>query len=448
MGPSCKERLILFTRYPEAGRTKTRLIPVLGPKGAAELQRRMTERVLDYGVKLSSRRQMDFEVRYEGGSREMMRSWLGAAIFLVAQESGPLDRRMRLAFEGAFADGCRSVVIIGSDIPDITDGIVEDAFERLRENDLVLGPATDGGYYLIGLRHSSLNRCRCLLSDTIPWGTRKVFSTTLAVADRAGLSHSLLATLSDIDRPADLPVWGKAVRGKSHGRPRRRISVVIPALNEIAHIEATLASLQDARNVEVILVDGGSRDGTPEAARRLGADVLRANRGRAVQMNTGAAVAAGEILLFLHADTRLPPGFENHVRRILGTAGVSAGAFALHIDSPQPSLRTMEWGANLRSRYAQMPFGDQGIFLRASLFWTIGGFADLPIMEDVELIRRLKKKGRIKTASVSARTSARRWLSVGTWKTWCVNQMMMAGYFLGLSPQYLATFYRRQRRIG
>ncbi|KPJ74973.1 MAG: glycosyltransferase [Deltaproteobacteria bacterium SG8_13] len=245
-----------------------------------------------------------------------------------------------------------------------------------------------------------------------------------------------------------MPVWGNVYRGSPEGPLADRISIIIPALNEVATIKDTILSLQGARNIEVIVVDGGSHDGTAQSARQLGVSVLQSNPGRAVQMNAGAAHATGDILLFLHADTKLSPGFENYVRSAAGKPGVSAGAFTLQIDSSLSSLRIMERVANLRSRYARMPYGDQGIFVSAALFDELGGFADMPIMEDFEFIRRLQKKGRIEIIPAVARTSARRWLSVGIWRTWWINQIMVAGFYLGVSPQRLAAFYRRAKGRG
>ncbi len=442
------ERLIIFTRFPEPGKTKTRLIPALGIQGAADLQRRMTERMLTTASGLQAKRRLNIEVCYEGGSREKLRAWLGAGVELSAQKDGSLDQRMLQAFETAFSAGCHRVVIIGTDIPGITDAIIDDAFEQLRTKDLVLGPATDGGYYLIGLRHSALTPARPLLSDVIAWGTDKVLQTSLEIAADCRLSFSQLAVLTDIDRPEDLPVWQEVLNSASDIGFDPLISIIIPAVDEIDNIEATLSPLQDVGSVEVILVDGGSRDGTPEIARQLGAEVIQSDLGRATQMNAGAAAATGDILLFLHADTRLPQGFDSHVRRVFAKPGVSAGAFTLRIDSPVFWLRVMEWGANPRARYTQMPFGDQAIFVSAVLFHQVGGYPDLPIMEDVEFIRRLKKRGRIEIVSDAAHTSARRWLSMGIWRTWWINQIMMAGYYLGVAPRRLAMFYRRQKGLG
>ena len=162
-------------------------------------------------------------------------------------------------------------------------------------------------------------------------------------------------------------------------------------------------------------------------------------------MNSGAEAAEGKFLVFLHADTRLPEGFDHHVRRILTQAGVAAGAFQLQIDGPSVRLRLIEKAANWRSRYLHMPYGDQAIFLRAELFREMGGFPDLPIMEDFELIRRLKGRGRIVIAPAAALTSPRRWEKVGVLRTTLINQLMILGFYLGLEPSRLARWYGAKR---
>ena len=448
MPKSATQRLIIFTRYPEPGKTKTRLIPALGAEGAANLQRRMTERIVDVARDLRASRPIDLEIRFEGGSWKRLQAWLGVDTLLTAQGTGGLGRRMRVAFADAFAGGCQSVVIIGTDIPDISAGILGSAFERLGSKDLVLGPAVDGGYYLIGLRRSAFDRADDLLSSAIPWGSDTVLQTTLSTAADKRLSVALLDTLQDVDRPEDLSVTTKRLPGRTRNGSSDRISVVIPTLNEARSIQAALLSLQGGRNMEVIVADGGSGDETAEIARQTGAAVLQTVRGRAAQMNAGAAAATGDILLFLHADTRVPPGFDRHVRLLIRQPGVSAGAFELRIDSPVRSLRAMERVANLRSHIFQMVYGDQGIFVTATIFREVGGIPDMPIMEDFEFARRLKKKGRIEIAPAAVQTSARRWLSVGVWRTWWINQLMVAGYLLGVSPQRLTRLYRRESGLN
>jgi rSAM/selenodomain-associated transferase 2 len=223
------------------------------------------------------------------------------------------------------------------------------------------------------------------------------------------------------------------------------ISVVIPAFNEAPRIPPALAPLRGAEAVEVIVVDGESGDASVEVARECGARVLRAKRGRATQMNVGAREARGEVLLFLHVDSILPDGFSRDVHEVLDRPGVCAGAFRLEIDDARRSLRWIERAANWRSHRLQMPYGDQALFLRANVFHEVGGFPELPLMEDLELVRRLRRRGRIAIARSAVRTSARRWARVGPWRATLINQLAVAAYMSGVSVEKVARWYRTGR---
>lgn len=222
------------------------------------------------------------------------------------------------------------------------------------------------------------------------------------------------------------------------------ISVIIPVLNEANTIGSILDRLVDTDNVEVIVVDGGSQDETVTVVRSRNVQVISTPPGRACQMNAGAARATGDILLFLHADTRLPANFDRLIRQALQEPQTIAGAFELRIDAQQFSLRLIERLVNWRSRFFSMPYGDQAIFLKATVFHTIGGFPNLPIMEDFEFIRRLQPQGRITIVPASVLTSGRRWERLGIIKTTLINQLIIIGYFGGLSPDKLAQWYREK----
>ncbi len=439
---SLPERLIIFTRYPEPGTTKTRLIPVLGPEGSAALQRRLTARVAETARRLMRARNLAVEIRHEGGSAALLRQWLGEGCDYRPQDKGHLGQRMARCLAEAFAGGAERVVLIGADIPGITAVHLKRAFEILQEHDLVFGPAQDGGYYLIGARAAHFAKEPSYLGPGIAWSSPQVLARTLEKVRALGLSFSLLETLTDIDGPEDLP-WGMAALSRSSPGPE--FSVVVPALNESAQIVPTIAPLCRNPGVEVIVVDAGSTDGTPALAQACGALVLTARPPRALQMNAGAAQAGGAILIFLHADTRLPAGFEKQVRQTLARPGVVAGAFLLQIDGSQTGIGTIERVANWRSRYLQMPYGDQALFLRRDTFWRLGAFPPIPIMEDFEFIRRLKRKGRIAMVPDSVRTSPRRWLQVGVGKTWLINQMIIAAYLMGVPTERLAAWYRLKK---
>ncbi|AFY92037.1 TIGR04283 family arsenosugar biosynthesis glycosyltransferase [Chamaesiphon minutus] len=228
-----------------------------------------------------------------------------------------------------------------------------------------------------------------------------------------------------------------------------KISIVIPALNEAGSIFQVLDTIHTLPNVEVILVDGGSSDNTVSIAKGFDVTVISSAKGRARQMNVGAKAATGEILLFLHADTLLPLGFETKVRATLQPPLVGekpvpvAGAFTLHIDAPQQRFRWIEQLVAWRSQSRQMPYGDQAIFLSAATFRDLGGFKEIPIMEDFELIRRLQGLGQIDILDAPVVTSARRWLTRGVLQTTLINQAIVAGYLMGVSPAKLANWYRR-----
>lgn len=430
-GSGGARRLIVFARYPVPGRTKTRLIPAVGALRAARLQRAMTAQALAAAREARRLTGAHIEVRHAGGSREAMRRWLGRDVTYLPQGEGDLGRRMLRAFEEAFADGCRKVVIVGADCPDLGAEHLCQAFDMLDAGDLALGPSADGGYWLIALGK------RADLFTGVTWSTETVLSQTLERARAAGLNAHTLSMLADIDRPADL----------AHLPPRMRpvvdrpyVSVVVPALNEIDNIAATVASARDD-DAEVIVVDGGSIDSTPHAARRAGARVIVTGPGRGGQMNAGAEIATGEVLLFLHGDTALPPRYVDHVFEALADAGAAGGAFLFTTDADTPAARATETLINLRTQHLLMPYGDQAIFLPADLFDAIGGFEDLPIMEDVRLVQRIKAQGRLKIVPAAVHTSGRRWKTHGVVKPTVINALVTLGHAIGVPLPLLARLY-------
>lgn len=371
-----------------------------------------------------------------------MSSWLGADLSYRPQVGSDLGVRLSRAFRKAFDPGMRKVVIIGTDCPGLNVELIQKSFDALKRADVVLGPALDGGYYLVGLRRPIPE-----LFVGVSWGTGQVLEQTRLILHRLQISLELLPPLSDVDRPEDLAFSGYEASPITKRDTQPQISVIIAALNEANNIGAALASARCTSDSEVIVVDGGSEDDTVELARSSGAKVLTCPPGRAGQMNAGAAAARGEVLLFLHADTLLPRRFDDHIRETLAQPHVVAGAFELSINDPRRGLRTIERLANWRSRHMQMPYGDQGIFLRAALFREIGGFPDVPIMEDFELVRRLQKLGRIATAPFEVITSPRRWKRTGLLKTTLINQAMIVGHLIGIDLGQLARWYNRNQGL-
>ncbi len=227
-----------------------------------------------------------------------------------------------------------------------------------------------------------------------------------------------------------------------------RLCIVMPVLNEVAGLPAQLAALQPlrARGVRLIVVDGGSHDGSVELARQGADEVLHAPRGRAAQMNAGAAASDAEVLLFLHADSRLPAAADAVVLRAVGGAagdrtGAPWGRFDVRIDSPRRLLAIVSAAMNLRSRWSGIATGDQALFVRRALFEQLGGFADITLMEDIELCTRLKRHGAPACLRDKVLTSPRRWEQHGVWRTIALMWRLRLAYFLGADPDRLASRY-------
>lgn len=221
-----------------------------------------------------------------------------------------------------------------------------------------------------------------------------------------------------------------------------RLSIILPVLDEASMIGARLAALQAlrAQGAELVVTDGGSRDGTPACCAGLADYILIAARGRARQMNAGAAASSGEILLFLHADTELPPqAFDTVIAAIEG--GAQWGRFDVRIDGSHPMLRIIERMMNWRSRLTGIATGDQAIFLRRDLFERIGGYEEIPLMEDIRLCARLKREAAPACLTESVSTSARRWEADGVWRTMLLMWRLRAAHFCGARPETLARQY-------
>jgi rSAM/selenodomain-associated transferase 2 len=250
----------------------------------------------------------------------------------------------------------------------------------------------------------------------------------------------LLSPLDDLDRPEDLAAWQRIEALEEEDLSQ--VSVIIPALNEEEQIAKTLEYVRQCQPHEVIVVDGGSTDRTTRLAREVGAKVLKSKPCRARQMNAGAAQADGNALLFLHADTLLPREWLRTIVETLRRPGVAAGAFGFRIGGEFRGKAIIERAVGFRSNWLQRPYGDQGLFLSRALFEELGGFANLPILEDYELVNRLRRHGHVIIVTEPAITSGRRWHHLGFLRTTLINQLVLAGYHLGVPPHRLARLYQ------
>ncbi len=220
-----------------------------------------------------------------------------------------------------------------------------------------------------------------------------------------------------------------------------RISIIIPTLNEALNLEACVKALGKSENFELIVVDGGSQDETTTIAKELKATVLSTNACRAMQMNAGAKAATNDIFLFLHADTIVPEDWPDIVQTTLQINGIALGAFQFALDDSGTRFGVVQRLANFRSKFFQMPYGDQGMFVTRDVFYRVGGFPEITIMEDYAFCRAVRKFGGIKTVNSRAITSGRRWRKLGFFRTTLVNQLIIALFNIGVSDKVLRRIY-------
>jgi rSAM/selenodomain-associated transferase 2 len=225
------------------------------------------------------------------------------------------------------------------------------------------------------------------------------------------------------------------------------ISVIIPTLNEEEHIRGCIGSvLEEKADCEIIVADGGSTDRTVALAKEFdGVKVVSSASGRGLQMNRGALAAEGDVLLFLHADTRLERGWSSDLEAAMNGEALAGGAFSFRIDAPGRHLRLVEFWVMLRCAVFCLPYGDQAIFVRRAVLDSIGGYRDIPLMEDVDLVRKVKRHGRMAILPCRAYTSARRWAGRGWIRVSLVNQVIMVLYRLGVDPGRLERLYYGRR---
>jgi uncharacterized protein len=441
--------LVMFVKYPEKGKVKSRLSQHWDEDIVVRLYRAFIEDLLDR----LSRGDYQFRIAYHPIERKNdFIKQFGNFFSYIPQTGTDLGEKMNNTFSRCFLEGFRSAVIIGSDSPDLPHQIIKEAFHVLEKNDAVIGPSYDGGYYLIGFRREAFSP---RAFNGIAWSTDSVFKKTLQILQDEGIHVHVLPVWRDIDRPEDIAALIKNNEKTDFANSktmnwllmRPRFSIIIPVLNEEAAINPALEHIgrfQEATGPsEIIVVDGDPEGKTIGAIRDRKVITAVSNRGRGNQMTRGAALAKGDILLFLHADTRLPLNALTLIDSVLRDPACQAGAFDLAIASARPIFRLIEKTASFRSRLTRIPYGDQAFFFRGDYFRAIGGFADIPIMEDVEIMRRIKKRGdRIIIIDRPATTSARRWEKEGVLYCTLRNWLLISLYLFGVSPERLSKFYQ------
>lgn len=311
-----KTRLIIFGRYPVPGTTKTRMIPSLGPVGAAELQRILTERVVIVAQAAASVLGADLFFFHEGGDSEKTQKWLGTeGLTCRHQSGGDLGERMQAVFDRAFSSGAKKTVLLGTDIHGLQKSHLTQAFSDLDRCDLVLGPSTDGGYWLVGMC-----RPQPVFKD-ISWSTPKVLEQTLNHAKTKGLTTSLLTPLSDLDTPSDLDA-----DGLEH-LPRAPYLSVILAVRKGTEEIASVVALAKDPDAELILVYEGENHPIIKTLDTPGVHVIQWSKNNDAWQNQAARAAAGQVLLFMNKDAVMPKGYIAQVFNALMDRDAVMGVF-------------------------------------------------------------------------------------------------------------------------
>lgn len=391
-----RRALLLFTRVPEPGKTKTRLQPYLSAEECVKLHTAILKDVAAVCGAVNA----DLFVCFAGPDRAPASF---SALFpegtrFFPQEGDGLGARMERALREVLEQGYRSAVLFGGDLPEIQPEDLNSAFRILEQRDAVLGPTTDGGYWLIGLNAPS-----AAPFDVKEYSTNTVFENTMASLQAAGLSAGTVRELSDIDTREDLNAFRGRVRAQkalqnSHtarfARDALRISVIIPMYNEEKLIGGLLKQLEPFREdptLEFLLADGGSTDRTLELVPD-GWTVLSTPKGRALQMNAAAEQSTGDVLFFLHVDSEVPEDFAEEIREVMATHRF--GCFGIAYRAKDWVMHTNSFYANhVRLRFQHIAFGDQGIFLERDLFFEAGKYPELPIMEDLQFSMTLRDMG-------------------------------------------------------
>ncbi|MBQ6451640.1 MAG: TIGR04283 family arsenosugar biosynthesis glycosyltransferase, partial [Solobacterium sp.] len=374
------------------------------------------------------------------------------------QRGDGIGARMQNAVSDTLDLGYSKAVLIGTDIPELDAETIDTAFETLEDCDVVIGPTEDGGYYLIGMKEVRPEAFNVKL-----YGTGSVLSETVTSMHAAGINIGFADTYSDIDVPEDIAGFRSSMREdprirRSHtGRfiaENARISVIIPVFNESETISDLLDQLMPYRDeCEIIIVDGGSTDDTVARTESIvpgsSIRILESSKGRGVQMNAGAKESCGDILFFLHCDSKLPQGFTHEIRRTM--AKYDWGCFGVRFPSHNVFMMTNRIISNHRAWARNLPFGDQGIFIDRELFFEMGMFPEIPVMEDYEFSRRMKQNGCRPGMTVRRiTTSARRYGEHGNsliadtgniLKTEFYMWKLRAMYRRGKSPEELAKLY-------
>lgn len=392
-----KRAIIVFTRAPVPGQTKTRLMPAFGPRQCARLHTCFLRDIQAQCKKIRA----DVFVSYTPrGAEHLLYPIFGKRAVYLPQKGEDIWERMCRSMETVLQRGYGACVLIGTDIPEIRAAHLAQAFDMLKTRDVIFGPSSDGGYYLVGMKRLYREAFVCMTDGQEKIAGCHILDHVICHLSKKGIVSGTVQELSDMDTQKDLQGYRERMRKDARLQKTEtgkylmgtsRISVIVPIYNEEKTIEKLQRQLAPyLSQCEIIFVDGGSTDRTIGSIKD-GFRLLHSAKGRAAQMNLGAKESHGDILFFLHCDSELPRRFPAEIRRVMKDH--RAGCFGIAFHSRNFFMFTCRVISNHRVKDRKVMFGDQGIFIDRDLFFEVGMFPDLPIMEDYQFSLTLKDKG-------------------------------------------------------
>lgn len=430
-----KQALIIFTKEPLLGKVKTRLAKSIGEEEALRIYKLMLEQILGLHVNASKL------VFVEAYTDEYQKYFDEVKCFVQVGEN--IGQKMANAFKKTFALGYEKALLVGGDIPLLDEQVINKAFAF---EQAVLNPSRDGGYYLIGFHKESFSQKAFEIDFS-----DKVFAQTLQALKPLHVKRG--KELFDVDVLEDLRSFDAlnlqsklGLHVKSFLASLPLISVIIPVYFEGENLPKTLGHLREMakeKNYEIIICDTPQRTTIEEIDTQGLRTTCSQIAGRAYQLQAGANLARGEVLLFLHADTLLPHHWDEQIKSLHVKQKKLAGAFKLGIKTNSLLLKAIAYFANLRVALTNTPYGDQAQFFSANLFYEIGGYDAIALMEDIAIIKKLHVRGfHVKILQDKVLTSDRRWQKEGIIYATLRNRTLSSLYFFGISEDSLKRFYK------
>ncbi len=434
-----RKALIIFMRCPEPGRVKTRLAAAIGQERASRVYEKLARMTLGVAADFAgSHPDVTVFIFYDPPEKSLQMEQRFPGPWNFMPQRGPhLGLRMGNAIQQVMARGFGPVVLVGSDLASPSQEDYAKAFEALQGGLVPLGPAEDGGFYLIGLN----GYCPSPFEPR-QWGEGAILERTRRLLHAEGFHTRDLPIKRDVDRKEDL----ECLHG--HFFHESQLSVIIPTVADPGEIQWRSREMQRQLwpGDEIVISSAEGGPPCPQAGEGHVFRCVQGPKGRGRQLNRGALAAGNNLLLFLHDDSVPPPQFPYLVRKALQKEEVSLGCFSLRFRPSSPSLELIARWANIRSAFMGMPYGDQGLFCRREIFDKVSGFQQPFIFEDVEFVRSCKSHGKLEILNAPVTSSSRRYLRKGVLKTALHNHFMVLLYCLGMDNRKLYDLYYGRAR--